>query len=622
MSKAVRSLVFSGVLVVLLGTPLAPASPALAFLSGTVKDDAGDPLVGAIVALFEPQFGGRELKSLRTDIAGKFSAGLTPGSYRVRAEAEGFRPMVTLINLERTDKLTYDFSLKRRDTVVEKRGDRDDYRWIGRGVPRSVLHVAPDDPVSAETADQSDSAGSAGSAGAADLAETATTSRNYFHGAVQFVGSASPSAADEPGFFGTNFAVAGSIGGNVELALVGQQGLAGRAPQRLAAFATLRPVANHEITTSFGYGQVPLSRRPASPRDTEPDGMFGMRRPIRPAVSEGFSRPEDLNAGPVPTSMLDQVSISAIDSWQVAPKLLLIYGFDYARFVGGAVSQRESVLPRIAVQFTPTSRTRLNAGVTPGASDNLTPVDAEGLNTEGLHIPFETRPEEIAINESPVLDRSRRFEVGVEHLLGNGSSSIEATAFYDVIAGHGVGVLALPLEASPETQATFDEVVHQVAAMNGAARGMRISYTRRFNDHLTASAGYSFGAGERFSDAPIATLSPDHLFRRGFFQVASAKLDLDFTEQTGTRISTVVRLSPSAVVFAIDPFAGRMSVYDPNINIYITQDLPSFGLPLRWQAVVDIRNLLDQLNGTDDGSVQLLATRTRRSIRGGISFRW
>jgi hypothetical protein len=616
MSKAVRSLVFSGVLIMLLGTPLAPASPSLAFLSGTVRDDAGDPLVGAIVALFEPQFGGRELKSLKTDIAGKFSAGLTPGSYRMRAEAEGFRPMVTLINLERTDKLTYDFSLKRRDTVVEKRGDRDDYRWIGRGVPRSVLHVAPDDPATADASDPR----------VADVAEAETGSRNSFHGAVQFVGSTSPSAADEPGFFGTNFALAGSFGGNLELALVGQQSLAGQAPQRLAAFATLRPVANHQITTSFGYGQVPLGRRPASPRDTEPDGLFGLRHPMRQAMlppgSDGF-RPEDLNSGPIPTAMLDQVSISAVDSWQVAPKLLLIYGFDYSRFVGGAVSQRESVLPRIAVQFTPTSRTRLNAAVTPGASeDNLSRADVEGLNTEGLHIPFETRPEEIAVNESPVLDRSRRFEFGVEHVLGNGSSSIEAAAFYDVIEGHGVGVLALPLEASPETQATFDEVVHQVAAMNGSARGMRISYTRRFNDHVTASAGYSFGAGERFSDLPLATLSPDHLFSRGFFQVASAKLDLDFTEQTGTRISTVVRLSPSAVVFAIDPFAGRMSVYDPNINIYITQDLPSFGLPVRWQAVVDIRNLLDQLNGTEDGSVQLLATRTRRCIRGGISFRW
>jgi hypothetical protein len=76
------------------------------------------------------------------------------------------------------------------------------------------------------------------------------------------------------------------------------------------------------------------------------------------------------------------------------------------------------------------------------------------------------------------------------------------------------------------------------------------------------------------------------------------------------------------VIFAIDPFAGRMSVYDPNINIYVTQELPSFGLPLRWQAMVDIRNLLNQTLGTEDGQSQIVVARTQRTVRGGIAFRW
>ena len=84
----------------------------------------------------------------------------------------------------------------------------------------------------------------------------------------------------------------------------------------------------------------------------------------------------------------------------------------------------------------------------------------------------------------------------------------------------------------------------------------------------------------------------------------------------------MVRLSPEAVIFAIDPFAGRMSVYDPNINVYVTQELPSFGLPLRWQALIDIRNLLNQLNGVDDGTVQVVTARSNRTIRGGVAFRW
>ena len=158
--------------------------------------------------------------------------------------------------------------------------------------------------------------------------------------------------------------------------------------------------------------------------------------------------------------------------------------------------------------------------------------------------------------------------------------------------------------------------------MNGAARGVRVMLNRRLNGHVTASAGYSFGRGSRLDNAPIDSITPAQLFRGGFFQVATAKLDLDFTEQTGTRVSTVIRLSPSAVVFAIDPFAGRMSVYDPNINVYVTQELPNFGLPMRWEALVDVRNLLNQVLGSEDGGVQLASARARRTLRGGLAFRW
>jgi hypothetical protein len=258
--------------------------------------------------------------------------------------------------------------------------------------------------------------------------------------------------------------------------------------------------------------------------------------------------------------------------------------------------------------------------VTPGASDRLNSL--EGFNSENIQASFESAPAEVAYSESPILDRSQRFEVGVERAFGDGDSSLEASAFYDLISGHPVGLLALPLEASPETQATFQQVAHQITAMNGAARGVRLIFNRRFSSHVTASAGYSFGRGSRLDHTPVSEVTPSQLFRGGFFQVATAKLDIDFTEQTGTRVSTVIRLSPSAVVFAIDPFAGRMSVYDPNINVYVTQELPSFGLPVRWEALVDVRNLLNQGLSAEDGGLQLASARMRRTMRGGLAFRW
>lgn len=617
MRKAVNLLIIGCVLGALGASPVAlspvaDASPSLAFVSGTVKDDGGAPLAGAVVALLESQIGGKEVKSTLTDAEGRFTTGVAPGRYRLRAAAEGFKPVFALISLTQADKMTHNFALKRRDTLVEKRGDRDDYRWIGRSVPRSVLHVQDPDQAAAEPADE--------------LAAAEDREREFqpsFRGVTQVVAvnSAGPQGAN---FFGTNFAVSGALTSRFELALVGQKSFSGQAPQRISAVASVRPADNHQVTASVGYGQVGLRHKLAHDLDLAPEMDAGMPAPVPVNQPAPAGQPGPGIPGGVPQAgSLNQISLSAVDSWQVFQPLLVIYGFDYSRFVGAAARQHESMLPRFAVQYTPSSRLRLSAAVTPGAGDGR--LSPEGLSSENLEVPFESRRADVAYGpygDEALLDRSRRFEFGVERLLGDGSSSVEATTFYDVVVGHGVGVLALPLEASPETQAAFAQMAHQVTALNGATRGARLVYSRRFNDHVTASAGYSFGVGQRFTEAPLESLSPARMFTRGYFQVASAKLDLDFTEQTGTRVSTVVRLSPSAVIFAIDPFAGRMSVYDPNINIYVTQDLPSFGLPVRWQAMVDIRNLLDQLNGVEDGTAQLIATRSRRSVRGGIAFRW
>ena len=566
------------------------ASPALAFVTGTVRDERGTPLAGATVAVLEPKLGGKgkEVKSARTDWQGRFSAGVLPGTYSIRALAEGFFPKSTLLVLNRSAKTIYDFQLKKDNTLVQKRGDSDNYRWISLSAPGHVLRLNEDDKE--EVVDLSND----------EWQKSLLATQSSLHGMAQFVAvtSSAPAGLPAPDFFGTNFAVSGSLGGNFEMAFIGQRGVGDLAPQRLAAVATVRPAAAHQVTAMIGYGQV---------------GLSGMRRaaPRLDRISPDRISPDRIS--------FDQISVSATDSWQVFRPLLLIYGFDYSRFVG-SMNDRDSVLPRLAVQYSPSSSLRVNAAVTPGASERLN--SPEGFNSENIQASFESAPAEVAISGAPILDRSQRFEVGVERMFGEGDTSIEASVFYDLISGHGVGLLALPLEASPENQAAFQQVVHQVTAMNGAARGVRVMVNRRLNGHMTASAGYSFGRGSRLGDAPVSQVTPAQLFKGGFFQVATAKLDLDFTEQTGTRVSTVIRLSPSAVVFAIDPFAGRMSVYDPNINVYVTQELPSFGLPVRWEALVDVRNLLNQVLGAEDGGVQLASARARRMLRGGLAFRW
>ncbi len=578
MRRAINYFMVGCIVSVWLLAPTAPnsvkASTTLALISGTVKDDAGKPLGGALVALFVAQpgqiIGGSLLKSLTTDAEGRFKANVAPGMYKLRAAADGFRPTFTLITLDAANKLTHNFSLRRTGTVVENRGDRGDYRWIGRSVPRSVLHYQEEEEYVSPNA----------------VAEnSAAKSESKLHGIVQFTSV----KAGDANFTGANFALSSSFGDNLEFALVGQGGLGEAAPQRIVAIASLRPHAQHQVTAIAGYGQAMIREK------------TGERNQVR---------------------SLDQFSFAAMDSWQVSKPLLLILGFDYSTFTSSIGKGRDSILPRVAVQFTPTARTHINAALTPGASDWR--QTQEGLNTENLQTRFESQSADVAMaGGAPGADRSRRLEVGFEQVFGeDGDSSVEAAAFFDTISGHGVGVLALPLEASPETQQAFQQVARQVVAMNGAARGMRVMYAKRLNDHLSASVGYSFGRGERFNEASLDQITPARMFTGSHFQVASAKLDLDLTQRTGTRVSTVVRLSPSAVVFAIDPFAGRMSVYDPNVSIYVTQALPTFGLPVKCQALIDVRNLLNQMTGIESDTTQLIAARSQRSVRGAISFQW
>ena len=157
-----------------------------------------------------------------------------------------------------------------------------------------------------------------------------------------------------------------------------------------------------------------------------------------------------------------------------------------------------------------------------------------------------------------------------------------------------------------------------VANQEGSARGVRVMYSHRFNKVWSASAGYSFGRGQKLNSDGIT--NPADLFSNGFFQTAALQVEGDWS--TGTHVQTVFRFSPQATVFAVDPFAGRLAVYDPSLSIQITQDLPTFGLPVRAMAVIDARNLLDVQSRTNNGETALELGPNARSLRGGISVRF
>jgi hypothetical protein len=586
--KRALSLGLSWIVLVSLSASLsqaAPPSKSLATITGTVKDNKGNPLAGALVSLLRE--GAKQVKEARTDNKGNFITKVVPGRYVIKAIATGFNEVLfSSVDVKASQELVYKFNLEPvgyGKTLPERRPDKDDVKWVlrsGHG-RRSIFNVDDvEDPTiiainQAEAAARTrdDSMMESAPTGPADSATQNTKIRP--RGVVETYFVSNAYGASYPGI---NFALATPVSENVELIFSGQTGL-GDAPERAEATTRIRIGERHRVgVTASG---------------------------LRFDAPVWTSRINELDA------LRGQVSLRAVDEWIVRDGIVIVMGLDYSRFIGAGGAS--AFTPRLGVQYDVNARTRVKAAFASGG-------DEDGIQSvatfEGEQVVFRdnaTRPVAF-IDGQAVLERSHRLEFGIERVLDN-SSNVEATAFFDTTSGRGIGLLSMP--ASAFSGGASDAFLH-VANQQGSSRGMRVVYTRRLNRVWTASAGYAFGRGQRLAESPFST--PAELFASGLFQTAALQLGAGF--DSGTQVRTVLRFSPEATVFAIDPFAGRLGVYDPSLSIQVTQELPSFGLPVRAEAILDARNLLDAQTSSENGDVLTFVGTNRRSVRGGISVRF
>ncbi len=556
----------------------------LATITGAVLDNKGNPVTGALISLLKDG-AGKVIKQTRSDAAGRFVTRISPGRYGLRAMAAGFNEVVfSSIEVRASQELIYRFNLEpvgAGKTLPELRKDRDDVKWSLRSTHtrRSIFQVqeGEDGDIAALGSDASSTSDAEAENSSADDGQNARRdAERRMQGVVEtyFAGN-----AQGAGYSGLNFAVAIPASEGIELVFAGQTSSGANAPQRLEASGQFRAGDRHRVGLKVGTVR------------------FGA--PIWMASSDnGVHR-----AG--------QVAVRAIDEWIVRDGIVVVLGIDYARFIGAGGAS--SFSPRIGIQFDANARTRLKVAYAPGGDEDRTQSvaafeDSQVIFTEAGKTPI------AFVEGRAVMERSRRFEFGVERVIDD-KSTLEGTGFFDTTIGRGVGLLNTPMTAfSGSTGAAFINVANQ----QGASRGMRVLYTRRLGRVWTASAGYSFGQGQRLASESFS--NPTEAFESGFFQTAALQLGAGFN--TGTNVRTVLRFSPNATVFAIDPFAGRLAVYDPSLSILVTQELPSFGLPLRAEAVIDARNLLDFQANTDNGETLTQISSGRRSVRGGISLRF
>jgi len=560
----------------------ASSKKSLATITGTVRDNRGNPLAGALISLVRE--GVKTVKEARTDREGNFIAKVLPGRYGIKAIATGFTEVVfTSVDVKAQQELVYRFNLEPvgyGNTLPERRRDRDDVKWILRSAQakRSIFQVqeGQDSTVQAVTDAEAQTAETSATETAPVTPTEATSdSRSKTRGVLETYFASNGFASST----GVNFAIATPVSDQVELIFSGQTGVGEAAPERVEATTRFRVGDRHRIGVTAGAVN------------------FGT-----PVWTSRINDQADLHG---------QVSLRAVDEWIVRDGIVIVMGLDYSRFIGAGGARAFS--PRFGIQYDANARTRVKAAFASGGDEDGIQSVATFENEQVIFRSQAARPVAF-IDGQAVLERSHRLEFGVERVLDN-SSSVEATAFFDTTSGRGIGLLSGPASAF---SGRAGEIFSDVANQQGSSRGIRVVYTRRLNRVWTASAGYAFGRGQQLSAAGFST--PAELFESGYFQTAALQLGAGFS--TGTQVRTVLRFSPEATVFAIDPFAGRLGVYDPSLSIQVTQDLPSFGLPVRAEAILDARNLLDAQTSSDNGEILTFIGNNRRSVRGGISVRF
>ena len=562
--KKIRSVwtllfIFAAVLADVPAASAATVEPkgGLAVIKGVVRDQGGNPISDATVAIFKVGTA-TLLKQVNSASDGSFLARIGPGTYTVLAVAQGFNP-VTLSQVEvlNSAQLVYGFKLERAgsgNTLPEKRLDRNNPKWARRSasMSRSIYQNSEGDGPVEETPEE-------------NVPETSARK-------TQSVVETYAASDDDGEFVGLNFATFLPVTEDTSLMLAAQTGSGSSAPQRLDTQLRFRPSEDHQVRINSSIGKLGT-------------------------LVKGNDK-----------EILAQFSVQATDEWKVREGVVFVFGFDYAKFVGAG--DDFSISPRLGFQYDLDSKTRLRTAFTSQTeqknwSRTIELEDAQVMFREPIAV------EDIVVEEGkPVMNRSSRFELGIERVLDN-RSSIDVNFFADATFARGVGFATMPLSNS----SVLNEFVGN---QQGEAQGISLVYNRRLNGTVTASAGYSFGRGQRLSGDAIS--DPATLFDNGFFQSFYSQIDADF--DTGTNVKTVFRLSPKATVFAIDPFQGRLAIYDPSMSVLVTQDLPTLGLPFQAQAIVDARNIFDFQTGvsSDEGSLRL--NGQGRMLKGGILVRF
>jgi hypothetical protein len=313
---------------------------ALGTITGTVRDNKGNPLAGALITLLKE--GAEEIvKQTRSGADGSFTTRVSPGRYAVRAEADGFNfALFSAVQVRPSDQLSYRFNLEpvgNGRTAPERRADRDSAKWRVRANQgrRSIFQMEEgEDQTVQDAIEAQEAANRLPDDTVFDMPAEDASGHGRMQGVIEAYSAAS-SNPQAPSYTGVNFAFAVPASNSIDFIFAGQTSIGNQnAPQRFETTVRVRLNDLHRLNVTVGGARV---------------------NSILPVDDDG-------------KRSLGQFSVRAVDEWVVRDGIVVVLGLDYSRFVGA--SKASAVSPRLGFRYDVNARTRINAAYAPGGSES------------------------------------------------------------------------------------------------------------------------------------------------------------------------------------------------------------------------------------------------------------
>ena len=551
--------------IVLLAVSLtAAAQTRTGTISGSVRNSAGQPQMGAAVKIL---VGAGEIATVFTDAQGRYAAANLPaGTYIVRATATAFLPSLREnVALKSGAHLVVNLTLSTLFEAVQllpnrrKAGeDEEEWKWTLRSAAnRPILRLVDDSAVMVSRGESPDD--------------------HVLKAKVAFLGGGAAQGFGSTSDVVTAFHLEKSMFSAGTVSLGGSVGYGEANPSAVVRAGYRRDVGN-----------------------SHPEVAFTMRR---------FASPDSIIRG----GAMQALSVSVNDRTTVADFLDVMYGGEF---------QSVQVLGHVN-SFRPFGAADLHLG----KNTVLEYRYATSVPNTRLEKGFDSAPADLSeagprmsvAGGDPRIERSRHQEVSLSRRMGK--TNVQVAAYSDHIRN-----AALVGAGDPDDGLnTLSDVYSGTFTYDGGSlntNGMRVVAQRKLTNDLTATVDYGYG-GVLDMTAKNATWSDVNSLVHTERRHALATKFSGQIPRAGTKVIASYRWTSGSALTPVDMFNASAGQNDPFFSIFLRQPIPGTRmLPGKMEALVDIRNLLAQgyvpVLAQDGSTVYLV--QSARAVRGGLAF--